>query len=206
MQKPLILTFDGERLVFQMHKIDRSRLYGFKEFEVFDENGQTCRLATLADDGKTIVGIGGTGIGYLTVDGEWTDKSKLKPIDLEGKEMLPIRSSFAAPISLIQETSVDDYLNHNVRLVYRLTIEEQSARGDKLMLRLREGGIYKFPYSFRGGLEADVGFLLLNNEDQIFFLVAQSTQVDYLGLRTTLTSDDDQEAVEESELMDFDMI
>ena len=50
---------------FDPMKIDRSDLYGFKEVEVLDEHGQRCELATLADDGKTVVGRGGVTYAYL---------------------------------------------------------------------------------------------------------------------------------------------
>ena len=69
MAKSLVFQFDGANVAFQMNKIDRSKLYGYKELEILDEQGQTCELATLADDGKTIVGRGGISIGYLSADG-----------------------------------------------------------------------------------------------------------------------------------------
>lgn len=188
-----------------MHKIDRSKLYGYKELLVTDEAEQVCELATLADDGKTLVGKGGTGIAQLTSDGKWTDKTQLKPVDLEGNEIKPVPSSFAAPIELTEETSIDDYLNHNVRLVYRLVIDEDSQTEEELFAKLKDGAIIKFPYSYRGGLEADVGFLLMNNEKQIFFLVGEATEVQFVGLQQTAAAVSP-ETEEEGDLMDFSMM
>ena len=167
--KPIRFNHDGQKLMFQMNKVDRSKLYGFKEQKVHDENEQICELATLAEDGKTLIGKGGTGICQLTADGKWTDKTKLKPVDLEGNEIQPVVSSFAAPIDLSQETSLDDYLNHNIRLVYQLVIAEESETEESLVKALRDGAIFKFPYSYRGGLEADVGFILINDANEVFF-------------------------------------
>ena len=106
MPKPIRFSHAGKQLAFQMHKVDRSKLYGYKELLVTDDTEQVCELATLADDGKTLVGKGGTGIAQLTADGKWTDKTKLKPVDLEGNEITPVPSSFAAPIELEEEVPI----------------------------------------------------------------------------------------------------
>ena len=207
MPRPIRFDFDGDLLTFNMQKVDRSKLYGFKQLEVFDEQENKCELATLAEDGKTLVGKGGTGIGHLTADGLWSDKDKLKPVNLEGDEITPVASSFAAPVPLQQETTVDDYLSHNVRLVYRLSAEENSKAEDGLFTKLKDGAILKFDYSYRGGLEADVGFLLTNEADEIFFLVADPTNADFIGLtQSPAAQAEDDDQPEASDLMDFGMI
>lgn len=205
MPKPIKFSHHGKQLVFQMQKVDRSKLYGFKELVVHDENDQPCELATLAEDGKTLVGKGGSGIGQLTADGKWTDKSKLKPIDLEGNEITPVPSSFAAPIELAEETTIDDYLDHNVRLIYELAIDNESATEEELVGKLKAGAIFKFPYSYRGGLEADVGFLMFNSEQKVFFLVGESTLVDFVGLQQVATPVEVDED-DGNDLMDFSMM
>ena len=205
MAKKIVFEFDGEPVAWELNKVDRSRLYGFKEQQVLDENGDLCDLATLSDDGKTLVGKGGTGIGYLTADGNWTDKSKLVPVNLEGEEITPVPSSFAAPIKLTTEISVDEYLNHNIRLIYRLTTETAIPEG--LFTELADGRIFGFDYSYRGGLEADHGFLLMNDAKEVFFLVGDPTSVDYVGLQQSAAiaaTEDEPES--ESDLMDFGMI
>ena len=203
--KPISFNHDGKKLVFQMHKVDRSKLYGFKEQLVHDENEKVCELATLAEDGKTLIGKGGTGICQLTADGKWTDKTKLRPVDLEGNEIEPVPSSFSAPIDLKQETSIDDYLNHNIRLVYQLVIDSESELEETLVKSLRDGAVYKFPYSYRGGLEADVGFILMNESNDTFFLVGNQADVDFVGLQQIAVSADPAET-DEDQLMDFSMM
>lgn len=206
MAKPLQFEFDNSEVEFEMIKVDRSKLYGFKELEVLDDDGNPCELTTLADDGRTIVGKGGTGIGYLDADGNWCEKSQLRPVDLEGNEITPVPSSFSAAIELKEEISIDDYLAHNIRLIYQL----QPLKGaDALTTRLKAGAIFRFPYSYRGGLESDAGFLLSNAEDEIFFLVGDPTNLDYKGLQSTPTveeTDTDDASEESDDLMDFDMI
>lgn len=204
--KPINFEFAGQAVEFEMHKVDRSKLYGFKELEVLDEAGNECELTTLAEDGKTLIGKGGTGIGYLTADGNWTDKSELKAVDLEGKEIIPVPSSFAAPIVLSESDTVtiDQYLDHNIRLIYKLGVK---AGAEGLYEKLKAGSIFRFDYSYRGGLEADAGFLLMNDDDEIFFLVGDDTRVEFKGLQQAAPVAPSEEVEEEGDsLMDFGMI
>lgn len=204
MPRTLTFSHNGNAIDFGMQKVDRSKLYGFKELLVLDEDGEACELNTLAEDGKTLIGKGGTGIGYLDADGNWVEKSDLTAVDLEGNPIEPVPSSFSAPIELGEKVEAEDFLNHNIRLIYRL---ETEAMDDKLQGELEAGTIFKFPYSFRGGLEADAGFLMHNDQNEIFFLVGDRSCVDYVGLQesapvSSASSPDDAG----DDLMDFGMI
>ena len=204
MPRTLSFTLGENQIDFEMHKVDRSRLYGFKELQVLDEQGESCELTTLAEDGKTLIGKGGTGIGYLDADDNWIEKSDLTAVDLEGNNSEPVLSSFAAPIVLGQKAEVDDLLNHNMRLIYRL---ETEALDEKLASDLAAGVIFKFDYSFRGGLEADVGFLLHNDNGEIFFLVGDPTRVEIVGLQqAAATTEATGDEGASDDLMDFGMI
>src|SRR6478735_2701240 len=99
MAKPLVFQWGDRLFSFALEKVDRSKLYGFKEAEVLDEHGKRCVLATLAQDGRTVIGRGGTGLGNLTVDGTWIEKAQLTPVDPSGQKLQPVPSSFAAPIT-----------------------------------------------------------------------------------------------------------
>jgi hypothetical protein len=200
--KPLVFEFRDQSLSFTLNKVDRSRLYGFKETEALAEEGHRCELATLADDGCTVVGRGGTGIGQLSADGLWCDKQTLKPVDLEGKQLTPVPSSFSAPIRLQAKASPFDYLNHNIRLVYHLASEDNVA---DLVQELKTGTLFSFPYSYRGGLVADAGFLLLGEEDKVFLAVGSPTKLEFIGLQQTAVVEEEDDE-EESDVMDFDMI
>jgi len=50
--------------------VDRGKLCGYKEIEVLDEQEHRRQLATLADNGRTVVGRSSTGIGYIPADGD----------------------------------------------------------------------------------------------------------------------------------------
>ena len=173
MARPLVFQFGDQSLALEMNKIDRSRLYGYKELEVVDDKGKSCELATLAEDGRTLVARGSTALGWLDADLNWCDKSQLKPVDLDGKELVPIQSSFNAPIKLFETCSIDDYLQHNIRLVYSV---ESSSDLTELKSELARGTIFSFPYSYRGGHEADAGFLLTNDVGEVIDCDRQPNQ------------------------------
>jgi hypothetical protein len=204
MAKPLVFQFGDRDLSFTLGKVDRSKLYGFKELEVLDESGQRCALATLANDGRTVVGSGGTGLGQLDADGLWADKSQLKPVDLEGNEIKPVPSSFSAPIKLFDTATIGDYLQHNIRAVYQLETQDDHA---DLVTELKRGTIFSFPYSYLGGLEADAGFLLLSDDQNVFLAVGSPTKVEFIGLaQPAVATAEDEADADDADLMDFDMI
>jgi len=207
MAKTRLIEFEfaGATVTFNMTKVDRNKLYGYKVLDVLDEQGEPCELTTLADDGKTLIGKGGTGIGYLDADGNWSDKSQLKPVDLQGKPIEPVASSFSAPIPLVQEISIEDYLDHNIRLVYQLDLDQDNQ---PLIDKLKSGTIFLFDYSFRGGLEADAGIMLINDDEEVFFLVGDKASVSFTGLQQSAPVSTDESAVEDDQsgLMDFGMI
>jgi len=201
--KPLVFLFQDAQLAFDLTKVDRTVLYGFKEVEVLDEQGGRCELATLAADGKTIVGSGGTAFTYLAPDGAWCDKSELKPVDLEGHAIQPVPSSFSAPVGLLETATVQEYLGHNVRSLYLLRGTDDASA---LVAELRQGTIFKFPYSYRGGLEADAGFLLAGADGNVFLAVGSPTKIEFVGLQQAAPPAGEEGEEEEADLLDFDMI
>jgi hypothetical protein len=205
MAKPLVFQWRDRPISFQMAKVDRARLYGFKESEVLNDQGQRCELATLAQDGQTVVGRGGTAFGTVTVDGTWIEKSQLKPVDPAGQPIQPVASSFAAPVPLVEQVSPEEYLDCAVRAVYLMETADDIG---PLAEELAQGTIYRFPYSFRGGLEPDQGFLLANAEGKIFCAIGKPVKVEFIGLAqaAAVVEDEDAESEEEADAMDFSMM
>jgi hypothetical protein len=204
MARPLVFHYDGAELPFDLEKVDRSKLYGYVDVEALDPQGRRCELATLADDGRTLVGRGGTGVGMISQDGEWTERSKLKPVDPEGKPVAPVPSSYSAPVPLARKATVDEYLSHNIRGVYLL---RSTADISALAQELREGTIFAFPYSFRGGLEADAGFLLADKEGRIFLAVGQPSRFRFVSLdQPAALTEETEEDETEGEDVDFSMM
>src|SRR5262245_17117359 len=206
MAKPLVFQWGESQFSFAMEKVDRAKLYGFKETEVLDDRSQRCFLATLAQDGHTVIGRGGTGLGNLTVDGTWIEKSQLTPVDPAGQKLQPVQSSFAAPVTLSDEATIDEYLDCAVRSIYLLQAE---AEADALVEELKHGRIFRFAYSFRGGLEPDTAFLLANAEGQPFLAVGKPSKVEFLSLQQTASCVDEEDASvedEDADAMDFSMM
>ncbi len=205
MAKPLVFQFDGATVECEMQKVDRAKLYGYKEVEILDEHGTKCEVATLADDGHTLIGRGGTGFAYLSSDGQWCDKSQLKPVDLEGNILVPVPSSFSAPISLTADdlATADDYLMHTIRAIYQMDLPADSS----LLQQVQQGAIYKFMYSFRGGLESDTAFLLANDTGTVFMAVGRPASASFLKMQQVPVAVDEESGDEEdSDDMDFGMI
>jgi hypothetical protein len=202
MARPLVLTFGGSDIPLVLDKVERSDLYGFVEIESLDEQGRKCTLATLADDGRSIIGTGGTALVNLTPDGNWIEKTSLVPTDNQGNRITPVASSYSAPVPLENTASVDEYLSHDIRAVYQISSEVDLG---PLLEKLKAGTIFQFPYSFRGGLDADVGFVLMSADGMPFLAVGSPTKLEFVGFEQTaaIAGDDD---AEQEESLDFSMM
>ncbi len=205
MAKPLVLNFGGTDFPFQLSKVERSDLYGSVETETLDEQGRKCFLATLADDGKSIITSGGSAFATLSADGSWVEKKTLIPTDSQGNAIKPCPSSYAAPCPLETKVSIDDYLSHNIRAVYQVSCEVDMG---PLMDELKQGTIFQIPYSFRGGLEPDAGFLLLSADGTPFFAVGTPTKLEFVGFDqpAAVVEEEDPFADAEDDSLDFGMM
>jgi hypothetical protein len=200
MAKPLVLKFADAEIPCQLSRVERSDLYGFVETEALDEKGRKCTLATLADDGKSVIVSGGTALVTLAPDGNWLDKKSCTPTDNQGQKITPVPSSYSAPVALEKTATIDDFLSHDIRSVYQV---DNAADLAPMMDELKKGTIYAFPYSFRGGLEADCGFLLLAADGTPFIAIGCPTQLQFVGFEEVAAVSDDES--EEDEI-DFSMI
>jgi hypothetical protein len=205
MTKSLTVVFQGESINLTLEKVERSKLYGYIAAEVVDAMGQRCELATLSGDGHSIVGKGGTAIAYLSPGGLWRTKAELKPVDIHGKVTTPVPSSFAAPLKLDRKATVDGYLSHNIHLIYHLTPDKEHA---SLKKELRGGAIFQFPFSYRGGLEASVGFLLLGADGNLFLCVGAPTSLAFVGWNASarVQAETETALADEEDMLDFDLV
>ena len=205
MAKPLTVVFHGETVNLDLQKVERSKLYGYVETEVVDDAGKPCELATLIADGHSIVGKGGTALAYFTPEGLWRKKSDLKAVDIHGATIVPVKSTFDAPVPLGETATVDEYLAHNIHLIYLLTPDEAET---PLADELKAGAIFKFPFSYRGGLEASAGFMLLGSDGNIFLCVGTATAAEFVDLKSTaaVVPDADESAAVEDDALDFSLV
>lgn len=203
MAKVLVLVFRGRELSFELDKVDRTRLYGYVDTEVLDEKGRPCQLVTLNGDGQTLAGRGDTANVLLSPAKDWRERSQLKPVDAAGQVMTPVLSSFAAPIPLEVAATIEEYLSHNIHLVYRLTSDGEI---DELVDELRAGSIFRFPFSYRGGLEAYPAFVLAGGDGNIFLVVGTLANLEFVGLKQAAAPVEEDAVDEEEDILDFSMM
>lgn len=208
MAQSLKFTFGKSEFACAISKVDRSKIYGSIELEVLDEEGRRCELATLAGDGKTLIPAGGAALAYVSPDGRWADKSALKAVDVDGKPIVPVTSTFKQTTDLGEVVTPEEFLSHNIRLVYLLDVVE-GEMPQQLLDDLAGGSIYKFNFSYRGGLEADSAFLIADRQGDPWMLVGKPTQIEFIGYEQAVgaaaADDDDDDADEDGDdaLMDF---
>src|SRR5687767_15463200 len=94
MPRPLQLVLDGEEFSVQLTKLDRANLYGKVEIEAFDEKKRPAEIKVLAADGSTLIDKGGTALEMVTIDGDSVERSEIKTVDRDGKEIETVKSSF----------------------------------------------------------------------------------------------------------------
>ncbi len=205
MAKPLVFQFRGKTIEAALEKIDRSKLYGYVETEVHDEAGKPCELATLIGDGHSIVGKGGSALAYLSADGLWRTRGELRPIDVHGTPITPVKSSFDAPIALDAAATIDDFLEHNIHLIYQVLPAGDAA---DLLAELRAGVIFRFGFSYRGGVEANPAFLLLGADGNPFLCVGTPTALEFVGPAASAppVPDETADAAAEEDALDFSLV
>ena len=202
MARQLVLSLDGEEFPVNLQKIDRERLYGDIEIEAFDEEGNEAFLQILDSDGKTLIDTGGTSLATMDEDGNSVDRKKLIPITSEGEEVEPVPSSFSAP-NLLYEATIDEYLSHTVKSVYVLTPPE-GTNFDLLEDVLSGDSIYKFDFSYRGGLEYDTAFLV-GNEKTVFMIIGTGTTLQFVKLNQPSVLEPIEEQEISGEEIEFDL-
>ncbi len=203
MARALILSLDGQEFPVQMQKVDRERLYGDIEIEAFDENGNEAFLQILDADGKTLIDTGGTALATLDEDGNSVDRKKLIPITSDGEEIEPVPSSFGKP-NVIHSATMEEYLSHVVKSVYILEPPEDSDI-DLLEDVLSGDNIYKFDFSYRGGLEYDTAFLIGSGKN-VFMIIGVNTTLQFVKLNQASILDTVEEQEISGDEIDFDLL
>lgn len=187
--REIAFEFDGQPVTVSIDKVDRDKLYGAVEEHVTDEHGSPCELATLADDGRTLVPRGGTALAYLDGDGRQIDRQDLTPLTPAGDPIEPTPSSFKVAPVLDAEATPDDLLLTATRLVYAVTPSHPLP--DALRERLDAGAIFTFPFAYRESLDPDTAFLLRGHGGGTFLLAGSPLDVEYVAHTRHTPADDD---------------
>lgn len=204
MARALEFVFKGSSFKGTIDKVDRSALYGSVEVETRDRNGSRCQVATLANDGRTLIQSGGTALAYFSPKGEWLERSALSAVDARGARVNSVPSSFDIPIELEMRASVERFLDHSIRLTYAVDTLDSVPTG--LATELDAGAIFKFDFSYRGGANADPAFLLKGTDGTLWMLVGTENSFNFVGFTQVagLASADEAEA--DSDDLDFEMM
>jgi len=202
---PRVLNFSYASKAFgcSLHKLDRNKLYGSVDLETQDIDGNACKLATLASDGRTLIPSGGTAFGYISADGEWLERTELKPVNLDGESLETLPSSFDEAIELDATASLDSFLEHGIRLSYLL--HPQSTLDKQLLESLTDGTIYQFPFLYRAGVSPDPAFMLTDDDQNLWMLVGETGAVRFTGLdqASAFATDEDDDGEDD---FSFDML
>ena len=180
MPRALKFKYGDSEFECELNKVDRRKLYGSVDVETRDIDGNRCGLATLANDGKTLIPYGGTALGYISSDGEWVERTELKPVDLSGNELPLLSSSFDVTIELDKTATLEEFLNYSSRLVYLMGTDDEFA--PELVEQLKDGKIFRFEFLYREGISADPAFLLGTPDGLIWMMVGKPSAIEYVGL------------------------
>lgn len=203
MPRALKFKYGDSEFECELNKIDRRKLYGSVDVETRDIDGNRCGLATLANDGKTLIPYGGTALGYIGTDGEWVERNDLKPVDLSGNDLPLLPSSFDITIELKKTATLEEFLNYSSRLVYLMGTDAEFDPA--LVAELKDGKIFQFEFLYRDGISADPAFLIGTPDGLIWMMVGKPSAIDYVGLdqaAVCFVGEDDEEVEE----FDFEML
>lgn len=205
MARALEFRMDGQTWTVALEKVDRTALYGTIDVETRDKSGARCDVATLAADGRTLIPVGGTALGYVSPTGEWLERSELVAVDVRGTKVNTVSSSFDTPIELDTKTTVDRFLDHSIRSAYLLDTTEQPPVN--LQAALDAGTIFKFDFSYRGGSNSDPAFLMKGADEALWMLVGDDNNINFVGLAEVAAPAADEPAGDaDSDDLSFDMM
>lgn len=205
MARTLAFNFDGQPFRCAVDKVERSDLYGRIDIEIHDRSGQRCDVATLAADGRTLITSGGTGLGYMSGDGRWIERSELVAVDVAGRRLNTVPSSFDAAIDLDIRTSADRFLDHSIRSSYLLSPEEPGLPA-AFEAELSSGTIFKFDFSWRSGINTDPAFVMKGADGAVWMLVGAECNADMVGFAQAASLDATDDEAGAGDDLDFEMM
>jgi hypothetical protein len=199
MAKVLTFTLDGKSFSLTPEKLDRKKIYGWQEKLVFDDDGKECTLVFTDDTGTLIMPKGGVGLGIVSPEGEWVERSSLKAQSLNGGDATLIPSSYDVPNVLSKKVSGEEFLDYTITAAYHL-------EGDGAFCAALGDAIYTFDYIYREGYETTAAFVL-QSKGAVFLLLGYETGIEMLDLDQTAEIDiEDEDADEDEEAIDFTMM
>ncbi len=195
MARELVLNLNKKKSHFQISKIDRKKLYGFKKRLYLDEKGKECSRANLEDETGIVIVSSDISSCYINYKGNFIEKKELEAIDDKGKKVTKQESTLGKDVKL-ESTSVEEALNLKVNSVYHL---EPKNFDKDLKQKLDKGEVFSFPFNYYSDFKLEDG-IILKSEKNYFALIGRKTMCHWIGEH----SDELPEEVEEFEDNDLD--
>lgn len=181
-------------------KVDRDKVYGYIEEIVTDSKGEPCVLASILDDGRTLILGGQTAMKTVDLNFAEVDKKSLKTVNLDGTEATLVPSSFDAQIEP-KPITLDDLYNLEVMAVYQMTFEQPSDKKSAIDVLSSITGL-GLSFNYRADYEASDAILLLS-QGEVFLLTGRLLAFDYLKNEPAVIVEDEADTEEE---VDFGML
>lgn len=176
MAKPVILTHNDIASNFQLHKLERSKLYGCKRRIPVDVDGEPCARAALTDDGEVLILSGMAAQGWFDDLGRQVEASEIEAQSSDGIALELVLSTLGLPLE--GPVSPMEVLDLAVSSVYQLTAD---TIADELAASLTSGEVWRFRFNYRSDFLAETAYLLANDAG-IFALIGQPATAQYLQL------------------------
>lgn len=203
MARKLSFVLGGSEYALEPVRLDRKKLYGWKDTVALGPEGGECSLANLDETGTRIIPKGGLGLGLVDADGQWVDRSSLVAVGPDGKEAEKYPSSFTAPIELKETATPEEYLDHAITAIYTLQGEENCP---EFVKAVAEGPIYSFPFAYRDSYDPGTGFLM-ENKGELFVLVGEKREFEFVKLEeATAIEEPAEDDGDDEEDFDFSMM
>ena len=195
MAREILLNLNKKKSSFEISKIDRKKLYGFKKRLFIDEKGKECSKANLEEETGIVFVNSDISSCYLDYKGNYLEKKDLEAINENGKKVTKKESTIGKEVNL-QSISIEDALNLKVNSVYIL---EPKDFDKDLKSKLDKGEIFSFPFNYYADFKLEDA-IILKSEKEYFALIGRKTSCHWIGEN----SDDLPEDVEEFEDNDLD--
>jgi hypothetical protein len=204
MGKNLHFVIEGKSWSAGISKVDRNKVYGHVEEVISDSNGELCTVASILDDGQTIIVSGATALKTVNSDNREVSKDTIKTVNLDGTDAVLVPSSYDTDAVLTPGT-LDDLFNLEITTVYQLVWDDEAAKLD-LISYLSTNKVLKFVFNYRADYEgADA--VLITAQNQVFALTGKFLEFKFLeNKQIIITEESESEANVEEDAMDFGML
>ena len=198
MAKPIIVTMNNKESIFQIKKIERKKLYGYKKRLAIDENNEECKRASLTEDGKILITSGMTSQGWFIDGDKQIESNEIGAIDEFDNELNLIPSTLGIKQNLEGPANQKELLDLSVTTVYSIFPDEISK---DLERSLDKGEIWKCNFNFRADYRMETCFILKNDSGH-FAIVGIPNHIIMLSPNALPPENEDSD---EDDELDFEM-